>query len=335
MNYTNIPKTELRASTLCLGSTHIGSSIDRASSFELLDVYFEQGGNFIDTASVYANWLPGEKSISEKTIGQWLQSRKNRVEIVLATKGAHPELATMHISRLSPAEVVADLNDSLKNLQTEVIDLYWLHRDDAARPVEEIVETLNEQVRLGKIRYFGCSNWRTERIRAAQDYAAAHGFEGFMANQMMWSLAQADPVGIKDKTTVGMDEPMKQYHLETGLAAVAYSSQGNGLFQRMAQGTLGQMDAQARGTYRLEENQQRFERIKQVAAATGLGVTEIVLGYLQSQPFTTIPIVGCRTVAQLRDSLGTGAAVRLTPDQVKYLEGGEEVTGTRLASPSE
>lgn len=322
MNYTTIPKTELKPAAICLGSTHIGSAIDRDSSFELFDIYAEHGGNFIDTASVYANWLPGERNISEKTIGQWLKLRKNRAEIIIGTKGAHPELATMYIPRLSPAEIGSDLNDSLKNLQTEVIDLYWLHRDDPGRPVEEILETLNEQVKEGKIRYFGCSNWQTARIRAAQTYAAEHGLQSFVANQMMWSLAQTDPTGIKDKTIVGMDELMKQYHLETGLAAVPYSSQGNGLFQRLAQGTLEQMDAQARATYQVEENRQRFERIKHVAAATGLSVTEIVLGYLQSQPFTTIPIVGCRTKGQLQDSL-RAAEVRLEPEQVKYLESGE------------
>jgi aryl-alcohol dehydrogenase-like predicted oxidoreductase len=322
MRYTIIPSTELKPSTICLGSTNIGSTIDRESSFRLLDLYLEQGGNFIDTASVYANWLPGEKSISEKTIGQWLKLRKNRDKIILATKGAHPEMATMHISRLSRPELIHDLHASLKNLQTEVIDLYWLHRDDVNHPVEDILETLNDQVKAGKIRYFGCSNWWTDRIKAAQAYAAEHGLQGFSANQVMWSLALVDPTGIRDKTIAWMDDEMKQYHLETNLAAMAYTSQANGLFQRMAQGTLEQMDPNLRSMYQVKENQQRFERIKHLAANSSLSVTEIVLGYLQAQPFPTIPIVGCRTVEQLRDSL-KAAEVSLDPDQVKYLEQGE------------
>jgi aryl-alcohol dehydrogenase-like predicted oxidoreductase len=320
MRYVNFPDTELKPAAICLGSTHIGSTIDRESSFRLLDHYFEQGGDFIDTASVYANWLPGEKSISEKTIGQWLKQKKNRHEIVLATKGAHPELSTMHIPRLSPPEIMADLHASLKNLKTEVIDLYWLHRDDPQRPVEDILETLNEAVKAGKIRYFGCSNWWTERIYEAQDYAAAHGLQGFSANQVMWSLARIDPAAIRDKTTAWMDDEMKQYHRETGLAAVAYSSQANGLFQRMAEGTVDKMDPNTRQVYEVKENQQRFERIKRLAADSSLSVTQIVLGYLQAQPFVTVPIVGCRTVAQLRDSL-TAADVTLEPDQVQYLKG--------------
>ncbi len=322
MRYTTIPHTDLQPAIICLGSTHIGSTIDRETSFRLLDVYFEQGGNFIDTASVYANWLPGERSISEKTIGQWLKLRQSRAKVILATKGAHPHLSTMPIPRLSRSEILHDLHASLKNLQTEIIDLYWLHRDDPHRPVEDILETLNDQVKAGKIRYFGCSNWRTARIETAQGYADQHGLQGFVANQMMWSLALVDPAGIGDKTMVVMNEDMKQYHRATGLAAIAYSSQANGLFQRMAQGTLNQMAPNIRRMYQVGENQQRFERIKQVAAESGLSVTEVVLGYLQAQPFTTVPIIGCRTVEQLQDSL-KAAEIKLKPAQIKYLEGGE------------
>jgi len=304
-----------------LGSTHIGSSIDQDTAFRLFDTYLEQGGNFIDTAHVYGDWVPGGKSISEKTIGRWSQLRKNRSQLILATKGAHPDLSTMHVARLSRADIVHDLNGSLKNLQTDVIDLYWLHRDDAQRPVEDILETLNDQVKAGKIRYFGCSNWRTARIQAAQAYASMHGLYSFVGNQMMWSLALADPQGLQDKTMAVMDDDMQQYHLETGLAATPYSSQGNGLFQRMEQGTLAHMDPSLRGMYQVEANQGRFERVKRLAADSGWSVTQVVLGYVLSQPFTTVPIVGCRTVEQLRDSLMAGD-VRLDADQVRYLEQG-------------
>lgn len=327
MHYTLIPHTSLKPALICLGSTNIGSAIDRETSFKLFDVYAEHGGNFIDTASVYGNWLPIERNISEKTIGLWLKSRHKRAEMIVATKGAHPDLATMHIPRLSRAEITEDVEDSLKNLQTEVIDLYWLHRDDPQHPVEDIVETMNGLVQAGKIRYFGCSNWWPARIQAAQTYAAGQGLAGFVANQMMWSLAAVEPAVIRDKTVAWMDEEMKQYHQKTGLAAIPYSSQAHGLFQRMAQGTVSQMSSNQRGMYQLEENQRReenqprFERVKQLAAQTGLSVTEIVLGYLQAQPFTTVPIVGCRTVEQLQDSL-KAAEVKLDAAQVQYLEGG-------------
>ena len=158
-------------SVISLGTGGAGANYDRATAFAMLDAFFEEGGNFVDTAHVYNDWIPGERSRSEKLLGAWMKERRNRSGVLLATKGAHPDLAQMQVGRLSPAEIQADLEESLRFLQVETIDLYWLHRDDPTRPVEEIIDTLEAQVQAGKIRYFGCSNWRLERIQAAQLYS--------------------------------------------------------------------------------------------------------------------------------------------------------------------
>ena len=231
MRTTPIPETDLAPSAICLGSSHFGNGIAPADAYSLMDAYLTCGGNVIDTAAVYANWLPGEKNSSEKTIGRWLARTGKRDKIVLATKGGHPDLATMHISRMSPSEIVDDVETSLRNLQTDWIDLYWLHRDDPARPVAEIIDTLHGQVVAGKIRYFGSSNWRADRIEAAQIYATARGITGFVANQMRWSLAAIDPDTTGDPTTVAMDDETYAFHQRTGLAAIPYSSQASGYFQ--------------------------------------------------------------------------------------------------------
>ena len=207
-----LPGTDLEVSSLCLGAGPIGSAVDQGESYRLLDAFLDHGGNFVDSALVYANWLPIEKSISEKTIGRWMKLRGNRGRVVVGTKGAHPDLAAMHVSRLSPGEIVGDLEASLRHLQTDRIDLYWLHRDDPHRPAGEIVETLNGQVIAGKVRWFGCSNWRAPRIREAQAYAAGHGLRGFVADQMMWSAAVVDPQAIADRTIVVMDDSLRQLH---------------------------------------------------------------------------------------------------------------------------
>jgi aryl-alcohol dehydrogenase-like predicted oxidoreductase len=322
MRYIDIANTDLKPSAICFGTANLGSVIDQKASFRLLDTYVEYGGNFLDTAKVYADWLRGERSSSEKTIGRWLCRRKNRDRVILATKGGHPDLATMRIARLSPAEIAADLNASLKNLQTERIDLYWLHRDDEHRPVDEIIDTLLELVGLGKIRYFGCSNWRLARIKAAQAYAKRRDHPGFAANQMMWSLAVVEPKTLPDQTMVVMDPELKQYHAETGLTAVAYSSQANGWFQRRASGTTGRMGGSLQQMYATAVNEARFQRVQQLVKLSGLPATALILGYLSSQPFPTIPIVGCQSVDQLRDSL-KAASVQLDPERVKYLEQAE------------
>ncbi len=323
MNRLRLPHSALEVFPISMGSTALGSTIDRTGSFRLLDAYAAAGGNFIDTAAVYANWLPIERSISEKTIGAWMSERRNRARLVISTKGAHPELATMHISRLSPAEITADLEASLAHLQVETIDFYWLHRDDPARPVAEILETLAAQVKAGKIRCFGCSNWHTPRIREAQTYAQAHGLPGFSGNQMMWALAAVDPDRLADKTMAIMDEEMREYHRENGMLAMPYTSQAGGYFSKLAEGRVsnpaGGRVTNTANPYNIPRNHARLERIRQLAVQTGLSITQIVLGYLRSQPFTTVPIIGPKTLAQLEDSL-TAAEVQLTPEQLVFLE---------------
>jgi len=160
MEYQTIPNTDLKPSVICLGTGDVGGALDQQTSFRLLDAYLDLGGTLIDTASVYTDWLPGERSASEKTIGRWLSHRGGRDRILLATKGGHPRLTSMDVPRLSRQEIVQDLEASLRNLHTEVIDLYWLHRDDPTRPVSEIVNVLYDQVQAGKVRYVG---WRARR----------------------------------------------------------------------------------------------------------------------------------------------------------------------------
>lgn len=318
MRMTQIPQTDLAPSAICLGTSNFGNGIAPENAYNLLDAYLTHGGNFIDTAAVYANWLPGEKNSSEKTIGRWLARSGKRDLVILATKGGHPELATMRISRMSPGEIVDDVETSLRNLQTDRIDLYWLHRDDTTRPVSQIVDTLHSQVTGGRIRYFGCSNWRVDRIAAAQEYAAAQGITGFVANQMRWSLAVLNPDAGGDPTTVAMDGITEEYHRRTGLAAIPYSSQANGYFQKMAAGE--ELRPNQQKVYGMPENAARLERVEQLARETGLSISQIVLAYLTNQPFPTIPIVGCRTVAQVADSMRAGD-VRLTDTQIDWLAG--------------
>lgn len=328
MRSVALPHTSLRVSALCLGTGDIGSKIDNVTSFRMFDQFVEGGGTFIDTASVYSDWIPGTKSTSEKTIGAWLQRSGKRDAVVIATKGGHPELNTMHIGRLSRQEIMHDLNASLVNLRTDVIDFYWLHRDDTQRPVGEIIETLNEQVNAGKIRHFGCSNWRVERIRAANVYAGQHGLQGFTGDQMLWNLAAVDMHAIADKTIVGMNPELYLYHQTSGLAAIPYTAQANGLFQRIAAGTADKMRSHHQAMYRAPENQARAARAQELARRNSLTVTQVALGYLMSQPFVTVPIVGCQSPVQLADSLRAGD-VQLSAAEIAYLAEGAPLEAAR------
>lgn len=320
MRYLKIPSTELTVSAISLGTADMGASISRRTAFRLLDQYLEAGGNFIDTAKVYSDWIPGTSSTSEKLIGRWLRSRKLAGRVIIATKGAHPHLHSMHVPRLSRLEIYSDIDASLQHLGLDCIDLYYLHRDDPHRPVQEIIDALHAVQKAGKVRAYACSNWRVERLQAANDYAASIGAAGFTASQVMWNLAVVDAEAIGDPTIVVMDAAMHAYHCQSGLAAIPFSSQANGLFQKMAEGKFERLNRLHRRMYASPENPRRLERALTLARECNLTLSQVVLGYLLAQPFVTIPIIGSRNSAQLADSL-SAADVQLTAEQVGYLEG--------------
>lgn len=322
MKYLSLPHTTLTPSVICLGTGDFGSGISAERADALLDAFVEAGGNFMDTARIYAAWIPGGMGLSERTIGAWLRRRGARDRLVLATKGGHPELATMRISRLSPAEITADLLASLEALGTDVIDLYWLHRDDPAVPVGEILGVLNEQISAGRIRAIGASNWAIERLAQAATYAQAHGLIGFCANQVGWSLAQVNPQAASVEGMRAMDAATLDYHRRTQMPVVAYSSQAQGFFSGKYRPDLDRPrtpkeEAIAR-TYFSPENFARLARAETLAARYGRTPNEIALGYLLSQPFAVYPIVGCRSVEQVQAS-SAAADLHLTAEEVAFL----------------
>jgi aryl-alcohol dehydrogenase-like predicted oxidoreductase len=308
-------------SVICLGTGSLGSTVNREDSFRLLDAFLDLGGNFVDTANVYADWLPGEKSTSEKTIGRWLRQRGWRERVVLATKGAHPCLETMHVPRLSPKEIVHDLEQSLGHLQTDYVDLYWLHRDDPSRPVAEIIEGLNEQIRVGKIRYIGCSNWTVRRIEEAEQYAKEHGLQGFVSNQMMWSLAKPNIKDMTDKTMIAMADGDFAFHMRTNLPAIPYSSQANGFFSGRYSREAEPERKSVERLYFNEKNFQRLNRVEEVAAKLGRSQTEIALAWLLSHPFPVYPIIGPKSVIQLTESCRS-SDLKLEPSIANYIFSG-------------
>lgn len=319
MNYVRLPHTEVTPSAICLGTGSFGSSILQPEAFTLLDAFVDQGGNFLDTAHVYGNWVPSlPGSISERTLGAWMKARRNRDRVIIGTKGAHPDLATMHIPRLAPADILQDLHESLEHLETDVIDLYWLHRDDPTRPVGEIVETLSAQVTAGKIRAFGTSNWSTERMQAAHAYATTHGCHGFTANQPMWSLAQPNPAAFGMPGLAAMDEAMFAFHQASGWVVVPYTSQARGFFSKVAEKGMAGLSDRDQTAYGNPLNAQRAAIVQRLANERQATPAQIALAYLLCQPIVTMPVIGCRTLEQLQDSV-RASEIRLSPEEVDTL----------------
>ncbi|NCO39033.1 MAG: aldo/keto reductase [Armatimonadetes bacterium CG_4_10_14_3_um_filter_66_18] len=322
MRYRPLPNTDLSPSVICLGAGEFGHNPPRDECFRMLDRFVELGGTFLDTANVYFDWVPGEKGRSEKTLGEWLESRGVRGQMVVGTKGAHPNLDAMHIPRLAPEDIRHDIDVSLERLRTDHIDVYYLHRDDPARPVSEILGALNEAKEEGKLRALGCSNWSVARSREANEYAAAHGLAGFVISQIGWSLAEPMPDRLEDKTLVYMDDDILAFHRESGLACAGYASQAKGFFSgRYGQGiepTDRTSAAKVTTRYYCETNFRRLERAQELAEGKGRTANHIALAYLTSQPFPGFAVCGCRTLAQLEDSCA-GGEVELNESEVSFL----------------
>lgn len=325
MRYQQLPQTDLSPSILALGTVPFGTAVDSSTAFHFLDTFFEHGGNFIDTAHIYGAWVPDGTGRSERLIGQWLKTRNIREQVIISTKGAHPQLSSMHIPRLSSQEIMTDLEESLQCLHTETIDLYWLHRDDPNQPVAALLETLQEQVTRGKIRYFGCSNWRVQRIEEARQYAIRHNMTGFVGNQVMWSFAVPNLDALEDTSTVTMDAPTREFHRNIGFAIIAYSSQAHGFFAK-ASSNPEALPAPLRKLYWNTENTERLRRLRVVAQEVSLPLSVISLAYLTNQSLPTFPIFGCATVHQLLENIEAGD-VELTAETVQYLETGEKQGG--------
>jgi len=296
----------------------MGSSLPLAPSFMMLDAFFEAGGNFLDSARVYADWLPGGSSASETAIGSWMKERNIRDRIVVATKGGHPPLADMSRSRISHKEISADIEQSLSCLQSDTIDLYYLHRDDPSVPVGEILGFMDGFAREGRIRFYACSNWDASRIAAAADFAKKNGSRGFVAVQNMWSLAEPAPGRIADRSLRTMDARTIRICRDYEISAIPYSAQARGFFTKHALSKDFKYDPSRTGLYDTEQNYSRLAVAVRLAEKHGVGVTAVVLAYLRCQEVATVPVIGPGSLDQLEDCL-RGSELILSASEIDEL----------------
>lgn len=197
--------------------------------------------------------------------------------------------------------------DSLEALQTDHVEIYWLHRDDEHRPVGGILETLQDLVERGCARMVGVSNWRPERIREANAYAEAHGLVRLAANQPQFSLAKQQ--FFLDPTTRGMDEETWKMHAETGMTCCCFTSQAHGYFTRLdRQGESG-LTENLRREFDCPENRRILDRIRTVREETGLSAESIALAWLIHQPFPVFPLAGASRTEHVEALREAGDAV--------------------------
>jgi aryl-alcohol dehydrogenase-like predicted oxidoreductase len=314
---SSLPKVP---SALCLGGVSFGlPELDDRATFALLDHFTALGGNFIDTAHMYSDWIPGEKNRSERVLGDWLRDRGNREKIILATKGMHPALDRAQTRRSSAAEIRDDLEGSLRVLRVETIDLYWLHRDDPARPVSHFIDLLNTFLREGKIRNFGASNWTADRLREAHRYALASGQVSFSANQPYWALGILNAREPAFMGAVRFDAGMDSFHRETGIAVVPYSSQAKGFYSLLALPLSARPAGFEKHEYHVAANLALGKLVLSLARRHDVPPVAIALAYLRQRPYPVFPIIGSTSLPHTTESF-TMLRVTLTPAELAQLE---------------
>lgn len=288
-----------RVSAIALGSGGFGAKISEGDAARVMDAYRDAGGNVIDTGRIYCGGR------SEACIGNWMKERGVRGEIFLVTKGGHPELPSWR-RRINKAEITADLEASLIALDTDVIDLYFLHRDDESLPVSEIMPILDRFVREGKVRYLGASNWSAARIEEANAFARANGMAEFAASQILWNYTQVNQSALPDQTLRVMDEKEHARYEKNGIPVMAYTSQAQGFFSYYEKGKIP--DALMRD-YMNETTRARAERVLAVACACGVSPTAVALAALLHDSVPAIPVIGASSPERVAEAFAA-----LTPD---------------------
>jgi aryl-alcohol dehydrogenase-like predicted oxidoreductase len=283
MNSKTIPGLQKRVSRLVLG---MDNQTDLESSRPVLDDFVGRGGNAFDTAFIY------KSGACEAVLGQYLEERGLRDSVMILGKGAHTPDCT-------PEAIGSQLEASLNRLRTDFVDVYMMHRDNIEIPVGEFIDALNAQHTLGRIRVFGGSNWSLERTRAANDYAASKGLQGFTVVSNQFSLAEMmDPVWAGCISS--NDAAYKTWLADHQIVLMPWSSQARGFF------VLG--DPQDLSNEELvrcwysPQNFNRLERAKALAQSKGVETINIALAYVLHQPFTTFPLIGPRNVAETASS---------------------------------
>ncbi|MGG4107183.1 aldo/keto reductase [Paenibacillus lautus] len=306
MKYISIKGLNKPVSVLMKGTDYFyHDSYEKAAAN--MDAYLAIGGNSVDTAHIYAG---GQ---SEEVIGRYMQERGNRDQIVILTKGAHHD---HNGPRVNKKDIKSDITTSFERLQTNFIDLYALHRDDPDVPAGEVIEALNEYIADGSVGAIGVSNWTWERIRDANAYAEANGLVGFSFSSPNLSLAKPNEPFWKG--CVSADAETIAWHESEQFPLFSWSSQARGFFTGRFTPEIRDNADLVRVFYS-DENWERLERAKQLAASKHVTAIQIALAYVLNQPFPTCALIGAQSAEELK-SCDEGSTIQLTRAELDWLD---------------
>jgi aryl-alcohol dehydrogenase-like predicted oxidoreductase len=310
MELRELGRSGLKVSPVCLGGNVFGWTADEKASFAVLDDFIGSGGNFIDTANVYSSWVPGHQGgESETVLGKWLKSRGNRDKIIVATKVG----AEMGDGRkgLKAGYIAQAVEESLKRLQTDTIDLYQSHRDDADTPQEETLEAYGKLVKAGKVRAIGASNFTADRLAAALAISAKHGLPRYESLQPEYNLyerasyeKELEPLCRKEQIGV-----IGYFGLASGFLTGKYRSEAD-LKKSQRGEDIGQ--------YLNERGFRILKALDQVAAEAKATPAQVAVAWLIARPSVTAPIVSATKVEQSHDLI-KAMRLKLSAAQIEAL----------------
>lgn len=297
MKKRQIGKSDLTVVPLCLGGNVFGWTIDEARSFEVLDAFMDLGGDFIDTADVYATWGAGNKGGESETIlGNWMKARGNRDRVILATKlgskmGEGQE-------GLSAAYMVQAVEASLQRLQTDYIDLYQAHVDDSETPLEETLRAFDALVKAGKVRALGSSNFSGARMAEALATSQKLGLARYECTQPFYNMIKREDY----------EKDLEPVLLANQVGCIPYSALASGFLSgKYKSGVAMPQTPRAGGVEQRYMNEAGFAVLAQVETlAKQLSATpaQVALAWLMARPSITAPIASATSVAQLKELMG-------------------------------
>ena len=301
---TTLKATNFEIFPLCLGGNVFGWSADQDESFKVLDTFFEDGGNFIDTADVYSEWKEGNKGGESETIlGNWMKSRKNRHELVIATKVAKSSKRP----GLSDANIKAAADDSLSRLQTDHIDLYYAHEDDESVEQLEYLRAFDSLIKAGKVHIVGASNFNGSRIKSALQVSTSNNLAQFKAIQNQYNLL--------DRSEFERD--VKEVAHEMNIDSFPFYGVARGFLTGKYQPGVKVASVRAQGVsqYFNERGWNTLNKVSEIAARHGVSKSAIALAWLRAKGQT--PIASARTVEQLKEIM---QLVQLSTEEVSELD---------------
>src|SRR5262245_8309139 len=307
-------RTGLKVAALCLGGNTFGWTTDQKASEAVLDAYLEAGGNFIDTADVYARWAPGNKGgESETALGIWMAARRNRSAVIIATKVMGPMGPGPNDTGLSRQHIMEAVEASLRRLQTDYVDLYQAHWDDRETPLDETLRAFDDLVRQGKVRYVGASNYQAWRLTRALWESDRRGYARYESIQPKYNLVFRDEY----------ERELEALCQEQGLGVIPYFSLAAGFLsgKYKRDGELPKT-ARAAGVQKTYMNDRGFAilgAVEKVAEAAGATPAQVALSWIAHRPGMTAPIASATSVAQLRELIG-GIELRLDTEASATLD---------------